>query len=489
MASFATMLPVESSTVPDEEFAEVPPYVKPQIHLANTIFLPFVAIMTLIGNAAVMVAFYKVPGLSRKPSNLLILNLSIADFMHGWIPLAVSFPYSILGRNPYGEIGCAVAICYTEYIALVSLATLCAISFERVMLVSKDYQRYLKLMTRVRIQVVIALCWVLALIAPLSEISVWKMAKRISVKASRIDFTYSCLAPGKTIKALSLAVSLTFSFVPLFLITVMSLLFVYFLRKRLKKNQRVHMEVVDVTDHREPLRENEDGVPRGIPTTSRRVWNDDVPSVSNSLSANITSAHRWTTSIGTRSGVNIDDRLAVVVIPGHPEIVVTSAASCRPVDDRRLSDKMTRKGRRSSQKLANEAAKDTGGDGDIPTKSSRRITFAINSVPAVKDRVRADSNNRHTWYIKPAITFAVLVLALAICMTPGCVYIMTAAICPNCVAGIDSKIRKSLLTCVYVNSMLNPFLYAMTNRKIIRYHKTVLIKAWNFCRRQCTRLR
>ena len=96
---------------------------------------------------------------------------------------------------------------------------------------------------------------------------------------------------------------------------------------------------------------------------------------------------------------------------------------------------------------------------------------ATNSVP---DREAGILRKR---YIKPAITYAVLLLALIICTTPSHVYMMSALVsCPTCFQPIIAESFKLL---IFFNSCLNPILYALTNKKIMLVYKNKL-------RRICT---
>ena len=240
------------------------------------------------------------------------------------------------------------AVCITVFILSVSLSTLCAISVDRVKLVATEYARYIQWQSLNRIKTIIVICWMISFIPVILELSLWKLAKVISIEASLINFKYTCVSPGKFIIPYSLFIFLVFSLIPIVFITISSSVFVFLFRKQQKKWQRI------------------------------------------SASENATR--------------NIDPPNAVIVFPSR-----------------------------------------------------------------MRDR-----------YVKPAITLAVLAFAMGVCMTPYSVYIIVGAFCPICAADIDSTIRHTLLLLLYINSLLNPLLYSLTQKRITSFYTN---KLRNMCLR------
>ncbi|XP_072046791.1 5-hydroxytryptamine receptor 1D-like [Amphiura filiformis] len=71
-------------------------------------------------------------------------------------------------------------------------------------------------------------------------------------------------------------------------------------------------------------------------------------------------------------------------------------------------------------------------------------------------------------YVKPAITLAVLVGAMAISNLPYCTYLVVIAFCSSCRDPI--MVRYWLLVC-QLNSLLDPLFYTFTQRKLREYYK------------------
>ena len=72
-------------------------------------------------------------------------------------------------------------------------------------------------------------------------------------------------------------------------------------------------------------------------------------------------------------------------------------------------------------------------------------------------------------YTKPAVLLSFLVSAMAICTLPLSIYVvLVSSVCPQC---FDPEIYFFLAFLLFSNGMLDPFLYAMTQRKIMRFYK------------------
>lgn len=437
----------------------------PDINLFFAISIPPIGFMTLFGNAAVMLAFWKVPGLKQKPSNLLILNLAVSDFIMGLTTLFLLLPYLILSYWPYGEIGCAIGVSLTHYISFVSLSTLCTISVDRVLLVSREYPKYMKIMSRRRVKIIIGLCWTIALSIIVLELSLWQKAKSMYAKAAEIDYNKTCVSPGKAVKAFSLFIFLVFSFIPVLIVAVLSVVFVCLLYRRLRNNQRRVSAVgnlfaeANVTGRRRvsTIGNLFAAVPNA---TGRRVG-----AIGNLFAELGATGQRLNTAGDNATTIN---PAGILTIPGVTgSITAQDLPSC------------------SSSRLHSTNARDDVIVQDIaldPASAARGDVTTASNQQAATDHIGLSKHAVKHRYIKPAVTFAVLVFALGVCQTPYFAYIFVGAFCPSCVAGIDSMSRYILLLLLVSNSLLNPFLYAMTQKKIIRYYRGRLHNAFNCAR-------
>ena len=76
---------------------------KVEINVAYAVVIPTVCILTIIGNLGTIYAFWKLPELLEKPSEMLILSLSCADLLNGLIVMPSFAPVWITpGYWPFG---------------------------------------------------------------------------------------------------------------------------------------------------------------------------------------------------------------------------------------------------------------------------------------------------------------------------------------------------------------------------------------------------
>ena len=88
------------------------------------------------------------------------------------------------------------------------------------------------------------------------------------------------------------------------------------------------------------------------------------------------------------------------------------------------------------------------------------------------------SSSPRSRYKKPAIILIVLVIAMIICLTPYCIYVIVIEmIFPEL---NNPRIIWNLVLLSYVNSVMNPCLYAATQSKIRRFYRLKFKKLLNF---------
>ena len=204
------------------------------------IFIPILSFVTIFGNTAIIVAFWKVPSLLEKPSELLILNLAFVDLATGLVTLPIWSPAYITPESwPFGEIGCRVLAAFNNITVHASLFAITTISVDRLLLVMMEYPRYLKLESKPRIHATITACWIFAFLTIVPQQALWDIAKEIDLSARNIDFDVLCLFPPRRLKVYSSTVFLTLYFVPVMLLCALSVAFLWFLRRRLRRNRQV----------------------------------------------------------------------------------------------------------------------------------------------------------------------------------------------------------------------------------------------------------
>ena len=192
-------LNVSLQTIPDED-------VEIDINIGYAIFVPVLILVTTAMNIGTIAAFWKIPTLRDKPSELLILNLACSDLLTGLIviPLASNL-YITPNWWPAGEIGCAIWILSIDISVHGTLFALMTISLDRFLLVYLEYPKYIKNVTRKRVYTIVASGWIIALLTATLEMGLWEKAKDLDETAGEIDHTKYCLSPPRRVRTFSLA--------------------------------------------------------------------------------------------------------------------------------------------------------------------------------------------------------------------------------------------------------------------------------------------
>ncbi|XP_072043155.1 allatostatin-A receptor-like [Amphiura filiformis] len=209
-----------------------------QINVLYATIIPIIIVIGSMLNLTTILAFWKMPSLRDKPSDLLILNLSFADLITSmvFLPLASSV-YITPGYWPLGEIGCRITTSIMNTTIHGSLFALIAISLDRFLLVYVEYPKYIKMQSYPRIYVTITIGWVLALASVVIEQGLWGYAKEIDATAALIPFDKYCLTPPRRIRWFSLSFFTTLFFVPVMTVCGLSIAFLWQLMKRLEKSK------------------------------------------------------------------------------------------------------------------------------------------------------------------------------------------------------------------------------------------------------------
>ena len=214
------------------------------INVTIAMFTLVLTFMISFANLAIMWAFWKIKSLGEKPSDYLILSLACVDMLLGSIMVPLHLSPRIFGRWIFGEIGCQFAV----LVALASVTNgpllICCITLDRLLLVTLEYPHYIKFQSKHRVLLTIAICWILAIVPGTSDLCLWEYAK--SVSDIGINFKLLCLSPVRYgIPNVSLVFVFLFLLLPVFLVTSLSIAFLYALRLRLARIRRLGPERSD----------------------------------------------------------------------------------------------------------------------------------------------------------------------------------------------------------------------------------------------------
>ena len=211
----------------------------PSINVFFVTFLPLLCLLTVLANLATLIAFLKERSLREKPSDLFILSLSIADLCDGAFTIPFLTLLYVLGYWPLGELGCKALVAASDVFIFESILMVMCISIDRLLLVSLSYSTYVKLQSRFRVRATIAVCWIIGLVPMVIELSLWDIAKRVEPSAALIDYNVYCLSPPRRIEMFSLLFFVGFVVLPVVVIAGLSLAFILFLHRKLRKRRRI----------------------------------------------------------------------------------------------------------------------------------------------------------------------------------------------------------------------------------------------------------
>ncbi len=210
------------------------------VNIFFAIFIPGLSLFTVLGNVAIIVAFWKLPALRSKPGELLILNLALVDFSTGLITLPLwSAAYITPWSWPFGENGCRVTAAFNNITVHGSLFAIMTISVDRVFLVLMEYPKYLKIQSYKRVYTTIAACWIFAISTVIPQQAIWNYAKIIDKTAREINFEKLCLFPPRRLQIYSSTVFLCLYCLPVILLCLLSMAFLWLLHRRLKRNRQI----------------------------------------------------------------------------------------------------------------------------------------------------------------------------------------------------------------------------------------------------------
>ncbi|XP_072037339.1 5-hydroxytryptamine receptor 7-like [Amphiura filiformis] len=238
-------------------------------------FYSFVCLITILGNVATIYAYYKERSLREKPSDLLVLNLSVADLGIGLLCMPFIISNHICNCWLTKEIGCRIWVILCDTFVFGGVATVIAISFDRFLLVHREYSSYLRIQNKSRIKVTIILCWLFSVIPNILDHSLWEYAKTLP-NARVVDFRYNCLSPSREIFIVTLIISVIGSFIPLAIISSLSFSFICLLRVRLKKHRQVNIAIKPILNASEQVNMQRDSRSRDNKVGRSSTENNDT---------------------------------------------------------------------------------------------------------------------------------------------------------------------------------------------------------------------
>ena len=211
-----------------------------EVNVFYAMVLPVISLLATFLNVAIIYAFWKLPKLCQRPSELLVLNLSCSDLMTGLLVIPLGSPLFITPHSwPFGKVGCQILVLFLNMSLPASLFALISISMDRFLLVYMAYPKYVKLQSKIRIHFNIAACWIISTLSVIIELSVWNYAEEDIKDILVIDYSEFCLSPPRRLKSFTTTYFILLYFLPIILVCTLSIAFLYHLNKRLIRSKTI----------------------------------------------------------------------------------------------------------------------------------------------------------------------------------------------------------------------------------------------------------
>ncbi|VDK36503.1 unnamed protein product [Taenia asiatica] len=136
------------------------------------IVLSLLLLGTAGGNMLVIIAILVVKKL-RSPTNLLIVNLAVTDFLVSILVLPFAIAYQILGHWPFNQVICDLYSISDVLLCTLSILSLCTISIDRYLAITKPLQYAAKRTPR-RMLIMIIICWLLSAAISIPPVYGWE---------------------------------------------------------------------------------------------------------------------------------------------------------------------------------------------------------------------------------------------------------------------------------------------------------------------------
>ena len=417
-----------------------------------------------VGNIGTIVAFCMDYKVRAKSSDRIILALAVADACVCLIVLPNDIANTVVKPWYGGEIGCRILFILEPAFISAGINLVVLLSLDRYLMLRTDYSNYMK--TQKRVLRLIALCLLYALLPGILENATWDYIVRL-LTANGQRFHYRiCAPPSSRNTNYQLALLILFRLIPIGLLLVFGVLFLVRLRRRLLQWKRIGSSVNPNTSQQtiqKKDRKKSASVAEITDTCNEHVQVAPVSSGANwkifqlaehpSFVEHSPEKHDKVSSLVLKSIEDTSNTNDSSVHGNH--INTCTKPSCHTLQTHQINI--------DSSTLQNST-----------TQDSHQSTSANQPTLKMVDKNTTILRRR---YIKPTITYVVLVSALIVCTTPIHIYTLSLLLsaCPKC---INQTIAFWCRKLIYFNSCLNPILYALTNKKIRRFYHRKLMKAW-----------
>ncbi|XP_059050545.1 5-hydroxytryptamine receptor 1-like [Achroia grisella] len=420
--------------------------------LLATVFM-IVIIGTVVGNILVCVAVCLVRKL-RRPSNYLIVSLAVSDLCVAIIVMPIAMVYDIMGTWPFGPIICDFWVSSDVLSCAASILNLCMISVDRYYAITKPLEYGVKRTPR-RMFFCVFIVWMSAAFISLPPVLILgneKSETSCSVSQNKVYQIYATLGSF---------------YIPLTVMIVVYYKIFSAARKIVKDERRAQ-------SHLETHCYLEINVKNGGAAEARLLGTQPTQATArgSTASTNTTcSVDKTESTIGrcfSGQRKSNESQCPMLKTPTKPIHTINRSTSHTPTTDNKLQVKERRRqSSESSNKLTTNRIR------------SSLSNFAQKSHIA-KDLLHSSSHSPHQKKLrfqlakerKASTTLGIIMSAFVFCWFP---FFVLALVRPFVEEGtIPDAVSALFLWLGYINSLLNPIIYATLNRDFRKPFQEIL---------------
>ncbi|VDP66354.1 unnamed protein product [Echinostoma caproni] len=397
--------------------------------------LTMLTVATAGGNLLIGLAILLVRRL-RNPANLLLLNLALSDFMISLLVLPFAVIYQLTGYWPFDQNVCDVYIVCDVLLCTASILSLCAISVDRYLAITRPLT-YASKRTTSRMIFMIGTCWLLAGLISVPPVFIFEKPKLLFHCGYSEDLTYQIYA--------------TFSafYIPLFIMLVLYGRIYFIVRKLAVTNSRASSQLCEKLNLSDIPVERSNGLGgRGERLPSAEMGGEHLalktPSQSplcGRTSARLESICGEGGACGTRSQIH-----------ENPRTISNDLGPAMRSNSNRLIPPF---GLTSLQMQSSTFSR-------LLSKGSRRESLSSEPIPRKRGFANSSEN------AKAVITLGVIMGSFTLCWLP---FFLCQLLTPILNAFhlslnqiVSLQVFQFFLWLGYMNSLLNPIIYAKFNR-------------------------
>lgn len=444
------------------------------------------SLITIIGNLLVMMAFFLNRQI-RQPTNYFLLSLSISDFLIGLFSMPLYTLYLLLGVWPFGKLICNLWLSLDYTVCLTSIYTVLFITIDRFCSV-KLPAKYRKWRNKQKIIIMITLTWLLPSSLFFTSIFIWNY----TIDKKEFNPHY-CDVAWNSNKYFNIVLVISYFWTTLIVIIILYV-FIYEVASNLEKKSRLNALKTTKT-----LLNTKNQQDRELQQQQEQQQQNNLI-IKNDSNNNKNNADDIGYENNDEKIPYIDDEYKKCPTPNkllnkqrnkQNTSITTSDSLNNQLKDQQLSEVLMENNSNSSNNnnnnnsnnrlkrtLTNLSSSFDYNNQQINnnTKNKNRLSIKNKSKRFLTNN--NNNNHEHSRARKSLRTITFILGAFVVCFGPWHIVTVWNSFCNNCWQN-NIYLTHIFNTCYwlcYLNSPINPFMYALANQQFKKTFIKILIK-------------